>query len=67
MATISEHIKEKMIVQAKLSKICPIIPSFLWNIIMGKKMHTEVKVEAVIDVTISCEPKMAATFGLAPF
>ena len=66
MATISEHINEKMIVQARLSKIWPIIPSFLWNMIIGKKMQTEVSVEAVIEVTISCEPRTAATFGFAP-
>ena len=66
MATTKEHINEKMIVQARLSKIWPIIPSFLWNIIIGKKMQTEVSVEAVIEVTISCEPRTAATFGFAP-
>ena len=58
-------ISEKIIVKARSWNICPIMPSFFWNISIGRKIHTDVSVEAVIDMTISCEPSTAATFGFA--
>ena len=67
IATTKEHSRENIIVKATSLKICPIIPSFDWNIIMGKNIHTEVSVLAVIDIIISWEPKTAATLGFASF
>ena len=67
IATIRELMREKMIVQARSLNICPIIPSIFLNISIGRKIQTEVRVLAVIEVIISFAPRTEATLDLVPF
>ena len=63
IATMSDDMSEKIIVHEMSLNICPISPSLLLKTSIGRKMQTDVSVEPVIEETISCEPRTAATRG----
>ena len=65
IATIREQVSEKIMVHARLSNICPMIPSLLLNKSIGRKIQMDVSVLEVIEEIISCEPRMAATVSFA--
>ena len=53
MATRREHVREKIIVHAKSLNIWPMMPRVFLNMSIGAKIQIEVRVEPVIDMTIS--------------